>query len=127
MERKEPCVIRECKIHGITEFNTYINRGGIRYRCKKCASISVASRRRKLKRLSIEYKGGCCSKCGYSKSPRALQFHHLDPSIKEFGFGKNGVTRSWKKVKLELDKCILLCSNCHAEEHDKIEENKFVL
>jgi GH18 family chitinase len=45
----------------------------------------------------------------------ALSFHH--EGEKEFGIGAKGYTRSWEKVKAELDECILVCSNCHAEIH----------
>jgi hypothetical protein len=77
--------------------------------------LAVAKRRRKIKTLAIEYKGGKCQVCGYIKYPGGLDFHHLDPSEKEFGIGDKGYTRSWEKVKDELDKCILVCANCHRE------------
>lgn len=80
-------------------------------------SDAVIKRRKKIKNLAIEYKGGKCICCEYNKCTNALEFHHLDPSIKEFNIGKNGATRSWEKVKIELDKCVLLCSNCHREIH----------
>lgn len=81
--------------------------------------IAVSNRRRKLKLLSIEYKGGRCIKCGYNKHPAALDFHHENPDEKDFNIGKNGHTVSWEKLKKELNKCILLCANCHREEHAK--------
>ena len=81
---------------------------------------AVAERRRRIREQSIEYKGGKCALCGYKKSTRALGFHHLDPSTKEFGLSHRGFTRSWEKTKVELDKCILLCANCHMEVHDGI-------
>ena len=62
------------------------------------------------------YKGGKCIECGYDKCPAALEFHHTDPSKKEFGIG-GGYNRSWEVIKLELDKCVMLCSNCHHEKH----------
>ena len=49
----------------------------------------------------------------------ALQFHHPN-NDKEFGIAAEGFTRSWEKVKAELDKCILLCANCHAEAHWRV-------
>lgn len=67
--------------------------------------------------MAVEYKGGKCSVCGYDRCADALEFHHLDPSQKDFGISSKGYTRSWDKVKEELDKCILVCSNCHREIH----------
>jgi ribosomal protein L30E len=48
-----------------------------------------------------------------------LQFHHIDPSQKDFNIGGRGSTRAWETIKAEIEKCILLCANCHAEEHYK--------
>jgi 5-methylcytosine-specific restriction endonuclease McrA len=71
---------------------------------------------------AIEYKGGKCIYCGYSKCSRALSFHHVNPSEKSFGISARGITRSWEKTRRELDKCVLVCSNCHAEIHDNIRQ-----
>lgn len=76
---------------------------------------AVAKRRRLIKQKAIDYKGGQCQICGYDKYPGALELHHLDPSNKVFGIGEQGHSRSWERVKLELDKCILVCANCHRE------------
>ncbi len=76
---------------------------------------AVAKRRRKIKAMSIAYKGGKCQVCGYRKYQGALDLHHLNPEEKDFGIGDKGYTRSWEKVKAELDKCILVCANCHRE------------
>src|SRR3989344_9284062 len=76
---------------------------------------AVAKRRRKIKKLSIQYKGGKCQICGYTKYQGALDIHHKNPSTKVFGIGDKGYTRSWEKVKRELDKCVLVCANCHRE------------
>lgn len=77
----------------------------------------VKKRRKNLKIEAVDYKGGKCECCGYNSCIDALEFHHLDPSEKDFGISKNGDTRSWIRVKEELDKCILVCSNCHREIH----------
>ena len=69
--------------------------------------------------MLIAYKGGKCERCGYDKSSRALEFHHLNPSEKDFGISKV-LTRSIQSLKEEADKCVLLCSNCHAEIHDEL-------
>jgi len=76
---------------------------------------AVAKRRRKIKELSIEYKGGKCQLCGYTKYQGALDLHHIDPNTKLFGIGDKGYTRSWERVRAELDKCVLVCANCHRE------------
>jgi len=46
-----------------------------------------------------------------------LEFHHLKTNEKDFGISQKGYTRSWVKVKKELDKCVMLCANCHREIH----------
>ncbi len=81
---------------------------------------AVKKRRVKLRIMAREYKGGRCEICGYNKCSRALSFHHLDPKQKIFGVSDKGLTRSWEKTKAEIDKCILLCANCHMEVHDGI-------
>lgn len=79
--------------------------------------MAVARRRKKIRDQAVEYKGSKCMFCGYKKCQAALDFHHLDAKKKEFGLSRNGITRSWEKTKQELDKCILVCSNCHREVH----------
>jgi 5-methylcytosine-specific restriction endonuclease McrA len=78
---------------------------------------AVDKRRKKIKVLAIEYKGGKCSVCGYKKYFGALEFHHCRDHDKDFGLSQNGLTRAWDKTKIELDKCVLVCSNCHKEIH----------
>lgn len=69
----------------------------------------------RIKEELISYKGGKCQCCGYSKCTQALEFHHLDPSQKDFTI--SGGTKSFEKLKPEVDKCILVCANCHREIH----------
>jgi hypothetical protein len=67
---------------------------------------------------AVKYKGGKCDKCGYKKNLAALDFHHIDPNEKEENF-QNIIRRSkWEDIKKELDKCVLLCRNCHSEIHN---------
>lgn len=72
--------------------------------------------RRSMKIQAVKLLGGKCSVCGYNKCIDALEFHHKDPKQKEFRLG-SGNTMSWKEYKKELEKCILVCSNCHKEIH----------
>ena len=81
---------------------------------KKELIKAVAKRRREVKMSAIEYRGGKCQICGYNKYQGALDLHHINGK-KEFGIADKGYTRSWEKVKTELDKCILVCANCHRE------------
>lgn len=81
---------------------------------------AVTERRRKLKQMVVEYKGGICIICGYKKYVGAFDLHHLDSAQKDFGLSTRGLTRSWEKIKAEADKCILVCANCHREIHGGI-------
>jgi len=80
---------------------------------------AVVNRRKKLKQMAINYKGNKCAICGYDTCIDALEFHHLDSEKKKFGLSTRGLTRSWDEIKKELDKCILVCANCHRELHAK--------
>jgi len=81
---------------------------------KKCqVKYHVDKRRLELKFKAVQYKGGKCERCGYKGSIACFDFHHLDPSLKSFAVSNNPHTRSWKRVKEEVDKCLLLCANCH--------------
>jgi hypothetical protein len=82
-----------------------------------CNGCAVTLYRQRRKQKCLNYKGGKCQKCGYNKCIAALQFHHRDPSQKDFGLSHKGVPQSWEKTKKELDKCDVLCANCHFEIH----------
>lgn len=84
---------------------------------KKNNSNGVIDWRRRTKIKLVEYKGGKCEKCEYDKCIDALEFHHLDPIEKDFTI--SGKSWSFDRLKKEVDKCILVCSNCHKEIHFK--------
>lgn len=90
---------------------------------KKDVSNNVMNWRKRVKIKLVEYKGGKCLNCEYNKSIRSLTFHHLNPEEKDFGI--SGKSYSFERMKKEVDKCILLCANCHNEVHDEIEQNGF--
>jgi len=73
-----------------------------------------------MKQEAVKRFGGKCSICGYNKSIWALQFHHNDPSEKEFSLSSEGGSCSWESFWEEAQKCILVCSNCHAELHEQL-------
>ncbi len=92
-----------------------------KYSDRKQYLINAVRKRRKLIReRAIEYKGGKCESCGYQRCNEALEFHHSDPKKKGFSISSKGYTRSWERVKQELDKCMILCANCHRELHSKL-------
>lgn len=85
--------------------------------CKSCMSKVTIDKHRLFKQKALKYKGGKCTICGYYRCARALVFHHINPLKKDFTISHD-TSRNWEKVRSELDKCVLLCHNCHAEVHD---------
>ena len=78
---------------------------------------AVAKRRKLIRERAVALLGGKCQLCGYARCIGALEFHHPDPSKKDFSISADGMTRSWERVKAEVEKCILICANCHREVH----------
>lgn len=76
--------------------------------------FEATQRRQALKDRAIEYKGGRCVICKYDRCASAMVFHHTDPRTKDFSISSR---MSWEAIVQELDKCTLVCSNCHAEIH----------
>lgn len=80
---------------------------------KACNRRSSTNRYKKHKTLLDNFKAGkCCVDCGFNKWPECLDFHHIDPGEKEFTISQS-LTKSWARTLKEIDKCILLCANCH--------------
>lgn len=97
--------------------NFYIKPGNVPYSyCKVCSDERTIKTQRNRKQQCIDYKGGKCVVCGYNKCNGALDFHHIDPTKKIFNIARQH-TYSFKILKPELDKCVLLCKNCHCEYH----------
>lgn len=83
--------------------------------CRTCQTIRVRTSRQRFKDECIAYKGGRCEKCGYDRCRDALEFHHLGE--KEFQLSRYPLNALNDRVRKELDKCRLVCSNCHREAH----------
>ena len=79
----------------------------------------VKTHRHNVKEELVKYKGGKCEICGYDKCLGALDFHHLDPRQKDFAISNSNIYKNFDKLKEEVDKCILVCANCHREIHYK--------
>jgi hypothetical protein len=84
------------------------------------------------KQRCIDYLGGQCAWCGYHKCNKALEFHHKNPTYKEqqislfiaYCSGRRTVKETWELLSPELDKCTLLCANCHREEHERLDSQR---
>ncbi len=87
------------------------------YECIPQTPKSGAENRKIIKKWALEYKGEKCCICGYNKCIEALDFHHIDPKEKDFILSDRNLILDWNEIKKELDKCILVCSNCHREIH----------
>jgi len=108
----QPRFEAECPKHGPTVF---ARRTTGATQCLRCRTEAVAEWRRRTKRLLIDEAGGACILCGFDGYAGALHFHHLDPAEKRFGLGSRGLARSIGALREEARKCVLLCSNCHAQ------------
>jgi hypothetical protein len=104
--------IADCARHGRGTF-TKSPAGG--FRCQQCRSEAVSRRRRAVKAALVMEAGGACALCGYSRSPAALQFHHVEPILKAFSISERGASRALERAREEARKCVLLCATCHAE------------
>lgn len=109
--------VQECSKHGPTRF---LREASGYYRCTRCRNERVSKRRRRLKEILLVEAGGACTICGYARSKRALEFHHVEPTEKEFAVSAAGATMSIEELRAEVQKCVLLCSNCHAEVEDGV-------
>ncbi len=110
--------VAKIKGHAFETVRKYVNLKQRNVKISRSESVIAWRKRTKLK--LIDYKGGSCSLCGYNKCVTALQFHHIDPKEKDFTIA--GKSLSFEKLKKEVDKCILVCSNCHSEIHEGIVE-----
>lgn len=109
---------------------SYVPTTGKQYACSNCAKIywrmkhaeQARSRGRKRKQMAIEYLGNTCQRCKHQYHPSQYEFHHINPKEKDYDPAA-ALQKSWDNFKKELDKCMLLCANCHRLEHHKYESN----
>lgn len=124
----------KCKTEqGLTEFRKDRTKtDGYSPHCKTCRKAQdqinhkerygVASRSRTATKraenlkLVVLYKlQNPCILCGEDE-PSCLDFHHPDPSDKEFNVAEYYAC-SWAKIHKEMLKCVVVCRNCHAKIH----------
>jgi hypothetical protein len=106
---------------------------GLQSYCKACRKIAQAayyrankefvksqsrlSRRGRVNRFTKYKQTLQCSQCDESYY-KCLEFHHLDPSKKDFSLSVLKRDHSWDRILEEVDKCVVLCANCHRKAHD---------
>lgn len=117
--RSESCKEKRCPKCGELKqrhhfYKMKASNDGLAGYCKPCSLSNTRENKRSRKKQAIEYKGGCCERCGGIFHPAAFEFHHISPHEKEKDPCK---INSWESMRKELDKCLLLCANCHRIEH----------
>ena len=108
-----------CK-ENLTIDHFYTNGNRLSSRCKACNINTTIARQQAFKTQCVIYKGGSCIRCGYDRYIGSLEFHHKDPTEKDFEISRVKSKIFNEHIKKELDKCDLLCSNCHKEVHNEI-------
>ena len=114
---------RKCKKCGEEKLLTSFTKNkqskcGREHQCQSCRTNEINERRRTNKLKAIDYLGGKCCVCNGVFKPAVFDFHHIDSSKKESNPG-NLMGRKWERLREELDKCVLLCANCHREVHSE--------
>ena len=116
--RLTPTSPRRCpRCKQVKPVEEFYNRRGVQFSsvyCKSCTNEQTTERTKQIKREAVAYKGGKCQCCGYSDCVAAMDFHHIDPTQKDFTIIQLR-TISLEKIKPELDKCLLVCCRCHRE------------
>ena len=88
----------------------------VQSRCKACFNRMGVERWRRIKIEEVERLGGRCADCGGRFHPDVFEFHHLDPSAKDYQWTKLRLFSADRRRR-ELDKCVMLCANCHRMRH----------
>lgn len=105
---------KKCLLCG-KDFQPKTPSANLRQCCYECMPEGTQLKRSDfVAKLKIK-EGGKCLRCGYNKCLSALEFHHKDPSKKDFGISDDSI--KLKEAVEEIKKCILICSNCHRELH----------
>lgn len=103
----------KCKCGETDQEKFYGNKRSV---CAKCHNKYVIDAGREKRKRAISLLGGSCVICGYDKYHGSLDFHHLDKDKKDDNFA-NLKGWSWSRIEKEIQRCVLLCRNCHGEVH----------
>ena len=88
-------------------------------KCKKKSKYYKWQKKARLERKKtlIGIFGGSCLFCGYNRCHWSLEFHHIDPKMKDNTVSAYGLLKRFEKLIKEIQKCLLVCVNCHREIH----------
>ena len=92
---------------------------GLRPKCQPCRYLDKSARtKEKRRRLQAHKTFEGCAKCRFAEHPAALDFHHVDEDTKSYHVS-NMVSNDygWAAIMAEVEKCVVLCANCHRIEH----------
>lgn len=127
-QTKEPTLMpeKQCLICG-NAFRPKTPAANLRQCCYECMPDGIQLTRGDFLGKLKKARGGKCVRCGYNTCIKALEFHHIDPTQKDFTISNDHF--KLKEAVEESKKCILICSNCHKELHDgmwNIEDLKII-
>ena len=108
---------KECLICG-QKFKPKTPAANLRQCCYNCMPDGHQLLRGQFLAKIKQHRGGKCQRCGYNKCLKALEFHHLNPSQKDFTISNDRF--KLKQAVEETKKCVILCANCHRELHDNL-------
>lgn len=123
------------KLKHLSEFHkNTLKKDGVQSMCKDCRKIyhryhylknkkKYLNNSKKHKLITIDKckklkQNLLCEICGENRY-WVLDFHHIDPSKKDFNIGSAIRVKSFKKLVEEMKKCRVLCANCHRDFHFK--------
>ncbi len=89
--------------------------------CGSCHNAYNIKQGRDKRLRAVRELGGRCQACGFNRYMCSLDFHHKNPAAKDPNF-RSMRGWSWKRIIAELEKCTLLCKNCHAATHNGLLE-----
>lgn len=94
---------------------------------KECKNhYKMLDKRQNNKARAVEYLGGRCKRCGFNENMNIFHFHHLDPADKKYNISEK-LNKGFEFIRSELNKCILLCINCHLIVHRTNDPNYFLI
>lgn len=117
--KKNMHISRECALHYYHNNKEKCADKAKKWRDKNKEYIKQKQKedKRKRKEEAVAYLGGICIDCGDIFHPSVFDFHHRNPEGKSDRDPSKMLTLKWTRIVLELDKCDLLCANCHRLRH----------